>query len=112
MMKREEAKEFMRNVLTGHNEICTHNHYADAMKAIDLIYDDFDATLEKVGIKKMMQQSQQEFKWIDKGDAIKSLCYVEGFLNGIFQEHGEHPHCRRQLGNLWSYIDCRITANS
>lgn len=44
---------------------------------------------------------------ISKDDAIRSLCYLEGFLGGIFKAYGEDPHCKRQLDNLWSYVDGR-----
>lgn len=42
-MERKEALKFVADVLTGHHEICTHNHYSDVAKAVNMLYDDFEA---------------------------------------------------------------------
>lgn len=68
-----------------------------------ILADDFPPRLN---IKKEidMVQAEQDRMKIKKDDAIRSLCYLEGFLNGIFKAYGEDPSCKRQLDNLWTFM--------
>lgn len=89
-MKREEAKQYVQDMLTGKHTTATKNHYSDVATAIDVIYDDFDSLKKDLneyieesivtidndrglgrGVKELIRDKDMPYVWYKLNDVIQ-----------------------------------------